>query len=247
MGYSVILVDTLGKVVLGEYLKQIEELENIETIFCTNKQIETENESFKCVVFENGTDAETVINKVAKMCSKENIIIVRDVSRLGKLNKLISKHKKFNEIVCPMRELVGIKKFWGKIQHLVGKIFNKDILPIDYGIMLYGAVPSRVIKNVANPSALTRVNSFTGMEYVFIDGGEKYKFAYNKKKAGLKTFVPMFVGVVMIVLKLAINFNMFTTLEAVYYFVAVFAIVIGLLFGGKWIVLSSIGEVVANK
>ena len=30
----------------------------------------------QCVVFENGTDAETVINKVAKMCSKENIIIV---------------------------------------------------------------------------------------------------------------------------------------------------------------------------
>ncbi|MBQ9786094.1 MAG: hypothetical protein IJW25_01350 [Clostridia bacterium] len=124
----------------------------------------------------------------------------------------------------------------------------KNLHAIDHGIVLYGETASKVLKSVNYPSILCKTNNWTGIQIKQLQSnGSNYKFKYNFKKALIYTIAPFKVALLMLIIRLAVGFKMFLTLEILYWAVFFLILVVGLVFASKLVVKSSIGDNVRDK
>lgn len=249
MPYSILIADLQNKADLKKLADNLRKngIENFEFIYCSSLKKTARYKYYKNFVFDQNENIEKIINTVCCECSFNNIIIIRKVDYIDKAIELINKHNKNNQIVYPKNKMSKIKSIWFKLQKFVGKIFAHIILPIDYGIILYGEIPSKVLKNISSPAILTKTNQWEAIEMVEAFDGEKYYFPYNKIKCMLYALVPLILSVLLIVIKLAVNFKMFLTLRVLYYILIFAGFIISTIFGFKWILYSTVGENIGDR
>ena len=248
MPYSLILVDVENKLNIREFLqyKRSNIVNELEIIYCSSS--ETNCPNFRNYVFDKTENIEKILNAVVRKCSYQNIIIVRNIEQYKEVSRLIKHHKSSNQIIYLKQDLSKGGKFWYRVvQKTVGKMYSHNILPMDFGVVLYGQMASKVLLNVTSPSVLMRTNNWTGMEMIAIDGGGKYRFTYDKKKSALLTLTPLIVALLMLIIKLVAKLQMFQTVEVIYYSIIVLCLMFSVVFGCKWILTSILGENITDK
>ena len=247
MEFSLIVIDLKNLLNLDEFMAYIKALNiNNEIIYCSS--VKQAQEGIKNYVFNQNTNSEAVINAITKQCSKKCIVVIRDVNNYKKIGALIKEYNSSNQIIYFKQKQQGLKRFWfNLVKNTVGKVFMHNLLSIDYGVALYGEIASKVLRNINVPSILMRTNNWQGMRIILLEGGELYKFKYNKLEMAYKTFMPLLIAIVMLVLKLAINFSLFGPLNVLYFGLIVLFILMFLFFGGRWALKSVVGENITEK
>ena len=240
MAFSIIAIDLEQKLNISRFLSYLKNIPyDFEVLYCSSKKVE--NKNIKNFVFDKNEGTEQIINAVSWQISCENLIVIRDISKYEKISELISNYSKSNQIVYLKRNLIKFKKVIFNFANIIGKIYMHKLLPMDYGIVLYGEMATKVLKNISSPSVLMRTNNWSGVDAIPVKGGEQYKFNYNKIKAVATAVVPFTISILMIILYFALNFNFFITLDIVYFSVAIFILFISCIFGFKWILNSILG------
>ncbi len=250
MKYSFIVLDLKGEVNasnLMQFFNKEYKNEEFEVIYCSSHKT-NKRKNLKSFIFEKNENSEKIINAVTKECLGQNIIIVRNANAYEDVLKLTDNLQNSNEVVFYKKEQAKFKgHMLGIFKRIVAFMFMQCILPVKYGTVLYGEIPSLVLKKIESPAVLMKSNSWQGINYKLIDGGSDYKFEYNKVKHALKTIITLLVPIVMIVLNIFINFNMVPALYIIYYAVVVMMLLLGIINLCKWFISRLIGDTIRDS
>lgn len=247
MKYSVILVDLENKININECYNYYYQYlyTDFQIIYCTRKSIDVPS-GVNNYVFDS-KNIESIINTTVSMCEHNNIIVVRDCLRYKSAINLVQNHTQNNQIVYLKKKQTKLSKIKLKIQKFIGKFFAHKIYDIDYSVILYGEIASKVLKNISYPSVLMKTNNWEGMNFIGIEGDGKYKFDYNKKKQAIKTLTPITIALILIPLFFVIRPITFRTIKVIYLLAILILVCIGAIFAAKWILCSALGENVTSK
>lgn len=246
MSYSFIVIDKKNELNLDEFINCCGEVcDNFEILYASSNSVNKENiKNFK---FYENENSEKIINTLVKHSSKKNLIIIRDVSKFKNLKNLIIRHKENNQIVAFKKQQSKFKAFWfNSIKNTIAKMLSHKLMEIDYSMILYGEITTKVLKNIKSPSVLMRTNNFIGIDYVLLDGGDNYKFAYKKKKLAIATIVPFSIALLMVVLYF-VAFKMNATLTAFYFGMIFILLIVSFIFGSKWILNKILGDNITEE
>lgn len=221
--------------------------EDYEILYCSTRKIE--NENVINYTFDKNIDTETIINTVTSKCLGNNIVVVRNVKKYKWIADLAGRLENKNEVVFYKRHFSKINSFWYNLMtRIVNWAFNQNLNPIYNDVVVYGEVASTVLKNISNPSILMRTNSFTGVDFKYMEGDTGvYKFEYNKVKAILFTLIPLFVSLTLVIVKATTKFNASTALNLFYYSLIVLGIMFFSIFGLIWFIKTQIGDNKSGK
>lgn len=247
MKYSIILVDLENKINIVDcynyYYQNI--YDNYEILYCTSQNMQVPSGVVNYVFESKNTEA--IINTIVPLCSHNNIAVVRDCLQYKKVVDLVQNHTDNNQIVYLKTKQTKLSKIKLKIQKLIGKFFVHKIYNIDYSVILYGEITSKVLKNISYPSVLMKTNNWEGIDFVGVDGSGKYNFKYNKKKLAIKTLTPITLSLILIPLFFVIRPVTFRTIKVIYLLAILILLCIGAIYGAKWILSSVVGENITQK
>lgn len=247
MSFSIIIIDKQNKLHLDNYLANISKLNfHVETLYCSSN--ECKNENVNNYIIGSNENNEKIINSVTKFCKNKNIIVVRNVEYIDKIDELIKNYTTKTQIVSFGYKQNKFKNFLFAVEKAtVGKIFMHKFVQMDHGIVLYGEVASNVLKNIKSPSVLMRTNNWEGISFVLLNGGTKHKFYYNKKKSALKCIVPAVTMTVQIIVTAVFKIDMPFFVGLLYFIVFMVLLIITFIYGCRWIINSHLGENITEK
>lgn len=250
MKYSFIVLDLKNEVNVSnlmQFFNKEYKNDGFEVIYCSSKN-SNKRKNFRNFVFEENENSEKIINAVTKECLGQCIAIIRNVNAYADVLKLTKNLQNGNEIVFYKKEHTKFKGWLlGIFKKIVTFMFLQYLLPVKYGTVLYGKIPSLVLKKIECPSVLMKANSWQGINYKLIEGGEDFKFKYNKVKHALKTIITLLIPLVMIVLSIFVNFNIVPALYIIYYAVVALMLLLGLINLCKWIISVLIGDTIKDS
>ena len=244
MTYSFLVIDKKNKLNLNAFNNFLKKSykNNFEVLYCSTKQRACP-EGIKNYVFANEIDAEQILNKTIKKCSMDNICIIRDIKDYKNIEMLTSKLEHDSQIVYFKKQQKGIKSFFDKIiTKIINYIFYQNLMPVNYNICVYGKNASKILKNIDKPSYLTRNNLWEGMNFIFVNGGYSYRFYYNKMIHAIKTLIPAIISIVLIFIKIFVNFKAYTYIHMIYYTTVFVCFLISAIFALKWQLARKIGD-----
>ena len=239
--WSFILIDTNNSPNLQKAIDYIKLNYDEPDIICCHTN-EEEYKDVRNYIFKKDENKEAILNTVAKKCENEHIVIVRNVEDYESIKQMTSKVTQDSTIVCKKTNKKGIKNWLkDKLVKVVNFVFNQNIQLIDFGVIAYGRTASITIKNATNPSTLTRTNNFLAVNFVYLDGENKYLFKYDKAKTILSFVIPIIMLVVTILcLVLIKNINIVLIIGLIG--LAILEFVFCLLFGLVWFIKTQIGD-----
>lgn len=245
--WSFIVLDLENKLKLTEFLTFIKtNFNGYDVIYCSSKK--KKSSEIKSYVFKNGCDKEEVLNTVAGKVLGEKVVIIRDVSKYKNILKLTESIKFDNQISCLKYEDKGIVNFFKNVfSKPTILLFGQELSNIDFSVVAYGQVATRVIKTTSNASALTRTNNFVGTKLILLEDGEKYSFKYNKTKAIFKFIIPIVIAIVAIVIRLLIKQKMLAIVTIGFIAFAIICLIMSFIYGLDWFIKSQIGDNVNGK
>jgi len=246
--YSVVLIDLKNEINLKEFNKFASSvLGDYEVLYCSSEKA-NKTQNIYNYVFGANENTEKILNTILSECNYNNIIVVRNPARYKEISKLLENFNSTNEIVYLQKKMGKFKSFWNKfIKNFIGKIFAQKVEPIDFSIVLYGGVAGGILKRIKSPSILMKSINFTGINFVCAGEGEQYKFDYKKTLPVFSTLTPFSIAVLMIVLKLAINFYLYGAFNILYISIVILLFLLSFVFGSKWILKSIFGDNITDK
>ncbi|MBQ7884742.1 MAG: hypothetical protein IJ318_01435 [Clostridia bacterium] len=248
MSFSFIVVDKHNNIDANELSNFLNKnYTDYEVLFCSAQTNNSINK-FKFFNVDKSENVEAILNAVTALCTKQNIVVIRQLTSFENLKKLTDGIKTPNTIVCYKKHYSGIKGFFCNLFNKLAKLFYaKSITYANHACVAFGTNPSCVLKQLECPSNLMRSFSWSGATVLQIDGEKNYKLSYSKTENALKTFVPLGIMAVLLVVFFIFRAH-FDLLTNIVIWLSVFiCIVLSLLFGTNWFIKTQIGENITGK
>lgn len=248
MSFSFIIIDLNNKIDLEKTLNEFEKnYTDFEVIYCSSAKI-NKTKNVKSFVFDANENSEKILNAVTKEAEKKNIVVVRKFTSVDDIKKQTKSLLLSNQIVFYQKSLNSFQNFfWNILRFFIKLIIFKDFVLCNFNCVTYGEIASNVLKKIEYPSNLMRTNQWQGVQMVGLDGGEKYKFKYNKTKNILSFIIPLLLMIICILVFCIFKSKLDILLNIVLWLVAIICIVVCAVFGVNWFIKSQIGENILEK
>ena len=248
MSYSFIILDLDNKLKLNDLNSFLaREYGDYEVHYCCSLNTQPIH-YIRTYCFDKKENPEAIINRLINKCEKSNIVIIRKFTSFDDIKKQTDNLKKDNQIVMFKKPCSKFKLFFLKIIAFLTKVFfSKETKQINYSCQCFGTQATTVLKQIKYPANATRCGDWQGMDIVYVDGGQKYNFAFNNLKNALCTFIPLVASVALIVIFFLLNTKMTITLKFIAWIVAIISLLTSIIFGLLWFIKKQIGENIYQK
>jgi len=244
MSFSFIVIDLEGKVDVGELQKLKIENDNYEILYCSPKSLNCEN--LVNYTVSGNEHIEEIVNGIMPKCKKDNIVLVHKFQNAEEIVKLTQKLTNENQIVCYKKKLNKIEKFFNKICKLYfEKVFKRNFKNIYFGCICFGKTASSVLKSLEFSSNLTRINEWTGIEYVILETEKKYALKYNLISSLSLTLTSLLVSIICFFLGITLKVD--ALFKVIFVLTGLSLLVLSFTFLMNWLYKKNIGDNITKK
>lgn len=248
MDFSFIFID-LGNKYKLEDLKNFfnQNYQDYQLIYCSSL-LNVTKDNVNCYFFDENANPELIVNSTISKCTKNNIVIVRKIEEFEEITNATSLLTNDNQIVVLKNKKSKFRLFFHKIaKKLINKVLNRDLKNINHRLICFGKNTSSVLKELKNPSNLSRINNWQGVDYEEIETDKKYKVEYNVTKNVLLTLIPFSIAVTCILIFAFFCKEFNTFVNIVIWLVILSNLAVSSVFGLNWIYKKNVGDNIIDK